>query len=139
MTPLEKVTERVTRQGHPDAKGTPTPLLSLEEFFEGNDVTGSIGCNLDGSPPPSRFYELFELIAAKPEVKDIRVQITMFDDPDWPFSDTVFIMTSASPEEVETWFSDDLKPDEISVGFARNSYEQYMVPPGTQPICCWWD
>jgi hypothetical protein len=85
VTPLERITERVTRLGHPDSPGVPRPLLTIDEFFEGNDVVGSIGCNLEGAPLPARFYELFKEIAKRTNVKDIRVQITMFDDPAWPF------------------------------------------------------
>jgi hypothetical protein len=88
MTPLERITERVTRLGHPDEPGTPTPLLTIDEFFEGNSEVGSIGCNLDSAPAPARFYELFRQIARRSEVKDTRVQITAFDVPEWPFSDT---------------------------------------------------
>ena len=140
MTPLERITERVTRLGHPDDSGTPTPLLTIAEFFEGNDCAGSIGCNLSGQPLPERFYELFTSIASRPNVSDIRVQITAFDVPEWPFTDTVFIMTTASPEEVEAWFPEDLRPDEVWEGFnSRIRYEPYNLPPGSRPIGCWWD
>ena len=57
MTPLERITQRVTRLGHPDARGTPTALVTLDEFFTGNTVTGSIGCNLKGSPSPAQSSE----------------------------------------------------------------------------------
>jgi len=46
MTPLERITERVNRHGDVNDASTPRPLLTLAEFFEGNDVVGSIGCNL---------------------------------------------------------------------------------------------
>jgi hypothetical protein len=36
MTPLERITERVNRNGDVDNAATPRPLLTLEEFFEGN-------------------------------------------------------------------------------------------------------
>jgi hypothetical protein len=53
----------------------------------------------------------------------------MFDDPDWPFSDTVYIMTSATPEEVASRLDEDLKPDEVGKGFAPGqAYEPYTVP-----------
>ena len=140
MTPLERITERVTRNGHPDVHGTPVPLLSIVEFFDGNANTGSIGCNLSGAPAPARFYELFKRIALHPNVQDVRIQITAFDDPAWPFSDTVFIMTSATAEEVGQWFDEDLRPDEIWEGFLQNvRYEQYAVPAGTRAVACWWD
>ena len=139
MTYLERVTERVNRLGNPEDPRTPRPLLSIDEFFDGNDVVGSIGCNLDSEPSPGTFYAIFQAIAQRPDVKDIRVQITAFDDPDWPFSDTVYIMTSATPEEVATWFPEELKPDETWDGFVDQKYEPYTVPNGTQPIACWWD
>jgi hypothetical protein len=114
--------------------------LTIDEFFDGNEYVGSIGCNLEGAPPPSRFYELFKSIAAKPQVSDIRVQITMFDQPEWPFSDQVFILTSATVAEVESWFPKELKPDEVgeSLPFG-DRYEPYSVPAGARAIHCWWD
>jgi hypothetical protein len=140
MDALARITERVTRAGHPDQPGTPTYLLSLAEFFDGNNYVGSIGCNLAGSPGPAEFYSLFTSMAARPEVRDIRVQITMFDDPEWPFSDTVYIMTSASPREVAGWFPEALHPDETWEGFIANQkYEPYEIPAGYKAIACWWD
>jgi hypothetical protein len=139
MTPLQRITERVNRLGHPDTSETPRPLLTIDEFFVGNSEVGSIGCNLSPTPTPAQFYEFLRAIAQRPEVKDIRVQITAFDAPEWPFSDTVYIMTSAAPDEVASWFPDELKPDETWAGFMDQSYEPYSVPAGAEPIACWWD
>jgi hypothetical protein len=139
MTPLERITERVTRLGHPDNAETPRPLVTVEEFFDGNTEAGSIGCNLESTPTPAQFYELFRAIGLRPEVKDIRVQITAFDVPEWPFSDTVYILTSASPDEVASWFPKELAPDETWEGFVGQPYEPYQIPEGTRPIACWWD
>ncbi len=139
MTPLERITERVSRLGHPDDAQTPRPLVSVGEFFEGNAEVGSIGCNLPDAPGPELFHELFRKISQRPDVQDIRVQITQFDVPEWPFSDTVYIMTSATPEEVASWFPEALQPDETWAGFVDQAYEPYAVPAGTQPVGCWWD
>ena len=139
MTDLERITERVNRLGHPDDPETPRPLLTIDEFFGGNLEIGSIGCNVDGAPSPERFYTLFQGIAQRPDVKDIRVQITAFDMPEWPFSDTVYIMTSATPEQVASWFPADIRPDETWSGFVDQKYEPYEVPAGVQPVACWWD
>jgi len=54
-TPLEKITQRVNQNGHFYNDNIPVPLLTLEEFFEGNYVVGSIGCNLDAEPNPEEF------------------------------------------------------------------------------------
>ncbi len=139
MTPLARITERVNRLGDPNDPATPRPLLTIDEFFEGNAEVGSIGCNLDGAPEPDDFYSLFRTIAQREDVNDIRVQITAFDVPEWPFSDTVYIMTSATPEQVATWFPDRLRPDETWAGFVDQAYEPYQVPAGVQSIACWWD
>lgn len=139
MTPLDRITERVNRLGHPDEPDTPRPLLTVDEFFDGNAEVGSIGCNLDSAPTPDEFHALFRTIAQRQDVLDIRVQITAFDVPEWPFSDTVYIMTSAAPDEVATWFPEHLKPDETWMGFGDQSFERYQIPDGVQPVACWWD
>lgn len=139
MTPLERISERVARLGHPDEADTPRPLVTVEEFFNGNSEVGCIGCNLETAPSPDQFYKLFQEIARRPEVKDIRVQITAFDLPEWPFTDTVYIMTSAPPVVVVTWFSEELKPDETWEGFVDQPFEPYEVPTDCMPVACWWD
>jgi hypothetical protein len=139
MTPLQRITERVNRLGHPDEPDTPRPLVTVDEFFVGNNEIGSIGCNLVPTPTPEQFHALLEVIAKRPDVQDIRVQITAFDVEEWPFSDTIYIMTSAAPEEVATWFPEELAPDETWSGFAEQSYEPYSVPAGSEPVACWWD
>ena len=140
MTPFDRITERVTRLGNPDDPSTPRPLLSLEEFFDGNDVVGSIGCNLPGEPLPSQLRSVLDSLARRPDVMDVRVRISAFDDPDWPFADTVFLMTTAKPQEVAEWFPEDLAPDETWEGFHEDeTYEPYTTPPGCKVVACWWD
>jgi hypothetical protein len=142
MTPLERVTERVMRQGNPESRSVPTPLLTLEEFFEGNDSVGSIGCNLRSEPEPREFYALLSAIRSRSDVNDVRVQITCVDYPgeEWPFSDTVWIMTTASPEDVKGWFPKRLAPNETWEGWApRRKYEPCPVAVGNKVIAVWYD
>ena len=140
MSPLERITERVSRNGDVNDEAVPRPLLTLAEFFEGNDVVGSIGCNLTPTPNPSEFYEILKEIATRPGVGEIRVQITMFDVPEWPFSDTIWIITNAEPDEVAAWFDESVRPDECWVGWIDGvSFEPCDIPPGMKPVACWWD
>jgi hypothetical protein len=140
MTPLERVTERVNRLGDPNDEDTPRPLLTLQEFFEGNEVVGSMLCNCTPTPTPREIRDLLARIAARPEVMDVRVQVTMFDDPEWPFSDTVWIFTTASAAEVSSWFPKAVRPDEIREGWDDTlTYEPYAVPKGARILRCWWD
>lgn len=141
MTPLQRIAQRVQRNGDVNELDTPRPLLTLAEFFEGNDQIGSICCNLDPTPTPSEMYALLQRIASRPDVADVRVQIMMFDDPEgWPFSDAVWIMTSASPETVAQWFDEAVRPDDCKQGWTDGvSFEPYSVPKGMHPVACWWD
>jgi hypothetical protein len=141
MTPLERITERVNRLGNPNDPSTPRPLLTLSEFFEGNDILGSIGCNLMPTPTPAEFHATLSAIAARPEVADVRVQVTMFDNPDeWPFSDIVWVITSADTATVSSWFAEALRPDEVQEGWVKGvAYEECPIPAGMKPLSCWWD
>jgi hypothetical protein len=140
MTPLERITNRVNRLGDVNDPATPRPLLTLEEFFEGNDVIGSIGCNLIPTPTPAEFYEVLSQIRRRADVADVRVQVTQFDSPEWPFSDVVWIVTRADAHEVATWFDEPIRPDRCSAGWPDYAtMEPCAVPRDMQPICCWWD
>lgn len=140
MNKLEVITERVTRNGHPDDPDTPFALLTLEGFFEGNDIDGSICCNLDPCPSPMEVYDLLKKIRERKEVAEIYVQITAFDDPDWPFSDTIWIVTSAESSAVLSWMPGIIEPNECWEGWIESqAYEEIEMPEGMHPIACWWD
>lgn len=141
MTPLDRITERVNRQGDVNDARTPRPLLKLVEFFDGNNCVGSIGCNLTPTPKPADFYSLLARIASRPDVGDVRIQVTMFDDPEtWPFSDTVWVITSAAPEQVASWFTEEERPDECWSGWTDGvEFEPCPIPPGMSAVACWWD
>jgi hypothetical protein len=141
MPPLHRITDRVNKNGDINDPSTIRPLLTLSEFFQGNDDFGSIGCNLSPPPGPTKFNEVLKKIAARSDVADIRVQITMFDDPEmWPFSDTVWIITSEAPQTVAEWFDAELRPDDCSAGWTDGvSFETVPVPEGMQAVACWWD
>lgn len=140
MTPLDRVTERVNRNGDVNAPNVSRPLLTLEEFFEGNDVVGSICCNISPTPEPREIFELLVRIRSRSDVSDVRVEITMFDDPAWPFSDTVWVITTARPEDVMTWFTNHIAPTECRDGWSEGvDYEPLRLTDGMRPIACWWD
>lgn len=143
-TALERITARVA-PFLDDAGGCdPMPLLTLEEFFDGNDVVGSIWCNVmlgpdmaAGTPTPGQALEVLEEIRDRDDVDDVRVAVTMFDDPDWPFSDQVVIVTDAEPDQVRSWFPAVLAPDEVDPADAEG-YEPIGLPI-ERLIVCWWD
>jgi hypothetical protein len=93
------------------------------------------------TPTPAEFHAALSAIAARPEVADVRVQVTMFDNPDeWPFSDIVWVITSADTATVSSWFAEALRPDEVQEGWVKGvAYEECPIPAGMKPLSCWWD
>lgn len=139
-TALERVTERINRLGDVNDPDTPRPLLTLAEFFDGNDVVGSIGCNLYPEVAPQQIRAVLEQIAARDDVADVRVVVLTFDDPEWPFAERVVVATSAAPEEVAEWFPEDLAPSDVwDATDDDDDTEPYEVPGGTRLVVCWWD
>jgi hypothetical protein len=142
MTPLERIVKRINRNGDVNHAMTPRPLLSLEEFFEGNDSYASIGYNFyPDQPSPAEFYEFFKDIRNKPTVGDVVVEISQQEVPEeWPSTETVWIIISASPEDVSGWLGERFRADEIFDGWiSGNVREPYVLPGGMKPIGVWWD
>lgn len=137
----KRLIDKIRQQGLPSASD-PLPVVSLEDFFIGNDDVGSIGCNLGEHPGTARFFELFNGIREREEVQDLLVEISEVEEADeqmWPFSERVYVLTSATEEQVADWVAE-LEPDEVAEGFA------FGVPaaapglePGMRVISVWWD
>ena len=139
---LKKLLIRINLNGNINDLSTPRPLVTLEEFFEGNDDYGSIGYNFyPDQPSPSEFYSLFKSIRVKPEVADIRVEVKDLEDPEgWPSTDTVWIITKATVKDVEKWLGQRFRADDFIIGFPEQyKYEHYDVPEQMTAIGVWWD
>lgn len=149
------------------------PVVSLENFFEGNDDYGSIGCNLDmpyaepmpapngwqakvkgwlGQKPPAQlpvltaphpgpqgFYRTLKAVREREDVQDVLVEINELEGLDWPFSAVVYVLTTASRQDVEGWVKD-LFPTEAANGYfgGKPSYAPDLLP-GYQVYSLWWD
>jgi hypothetical protein len=136
----EHLKDRVNRNGPINEPRVPRPLLTLEEFFEGNDYYGSIGCNLPAAVYPHEFFEVFQKLRDRPDVADVLVEVKSWDDPeDWPFSDTVWVITSLSRQDIQQRLGKRLRGDVLRVGWPEHPIECVEVPPGTRPIAVWWD
>jgi hypothetical protein len=132
----------VARIGDVNNPTHPRPLVTLAEFFEGNDDYGSIGYNLPDSPSPQEWYTLLKEMAARSEVRDVRIAVNQLEVPEeWPSTDTIWVITTASPEEVQSWLPEKLRPDDVILGFKDwpGPYEKYDVPVGYRAIGLWYD
>jgi hypothetical protein len=137
LTDRERLVAKIVAQG---ARAGDV-VVSLEDLFNGNNDPGSIGCNLGADQPTMlQFFVLLRVIRDKQEVQDVLVRVCEFDSPaSWPYSDTVYILTSAQLDEVQQWVSP-LKPDEV------HGEWMYGAPPnapelstGIKPYSVWWD
>jgi hypothetical protein len=86
--------------------------VPMEDFFAGNDDDRSFGRHIQTSRdiPVAEYAELFRAVRARPDVHEVYVQVHEVPedvDPEermmWPSAFVVFIITSASAAEVESW------------------------------------
>ena len=121
------------------ALGVSSPLVTLEEFFEGNDDYGSIGCNLSPMLGPQFFYAQLKSIRLRPDVQDVLVQIIEVEEADnsmWPFSDTVYVLANATVADVQQWTTP-LLPD--FVGGNNEPVDLPQLESGGKCFRLWWD
>jgi hypothetical protein len=58
----------------------PLPLVTLEDFFEGNNDTNSIAVTLLQHPGVDYFYRALKEIRARPDVQDVLMEILVTRD-----------------------------------------------------------
>jgi len=118
-------------------------LVSLEDFFTGNDDIASIGCNLPDHPGTRFFFQKLLEIRSKAGVDDVLVGITETseDDPDptmWPFSDRVYVVSKLPIEQIEPWFTP-LRPSSVIVEVQHRRNEMTQAIEQQTAYCFWWD
>jgi hypothetical protein len=118
----------------------PPPVVSLEDFFDGNSQPQSIAVNLPDHPGLAFFYDRLKDIRARSDVREVLVNIyDMSDialDParGWPYAENVHILTSADPTLVQSWAAD-LKSDGAGDGWPHG---QSALAPVASGEYRWW-
>ena len=127
--------ERLAAQPEPQ-------VVPIEQFFDGNDDLGSIGCNLDSHPGIDTFRDVLAGLLAHPDVEAVYAQISELDPGDecWPFADTVLVAGTIPVDELAHAVRF-LLPDEVKD--AKTSW--LGVPPAlgelhqSPVLSIWWD
>jgi hypothetical protein len=135
---IEEIKRQLESCGAADA-----PVVSVESFFSGNEDSGSIGCNLSSALGPHIFHERLRAIQARPDVQDVLVEIreSNEDDPDpfaWPFSDQIYLLTSAAREDVKAWLAP-LQPDEVEPVDLSTRVPPLELGDDVVIFRAWWD
>ena len=139
MTDRDKLIAKIKAQTHPSELRE--IVVSLDDFFTGNSDPGSIGVNLGPDQRAiAEFHRVLRDIREKQNVQDVLVRIYEYDDPaSWPYTDTVYIITSAPLTTVQEWVKP-LLPDEV---YAEWMYGKPPAAPevqsGMTPYSVWWD
>jgi hypothetical protein len=117
------------------------PLVTVDEFFTGNDDPGSIGCNLLEHPGTATFRRVLESVLARPDVSAVAVEVTdTFADGEdaFPFySERVWVFTSLGPEAVAKLVRE-LQPSTVEAR-SRAPRGVPRLPRGMNAILLWWD
>jgi hypothetical protein len=138
---LHDLLAEIASQGEYRSTNGPEPVVSLEMFFDGNDDEGSIGCNLTVHPGPERFYAILRDIRDRADVFAVWVGISeVMDDNQWPFSDHVYVVTTATASEVAAW-ARELQPDEPTTEWwtGQPPARPIPIPTGATLVTLWWD
>jgi hypothetical protein len=117
------------------------PVVPLDLFFEGNEEEASFAPNLWPHPGIPKVYSVLRSIRERDDVDDVVVQIDeVLPDPDWPYASAVYVLTSATAEQVHEWASA-IEPDEPGAADSENygwleygGRDRSTAPPGAPPI-----
>lgn len=115
-------------------------VVRADRFFDGNDDTGSIGCNLSKHPGIAFFQQVLTELERRPDVQGVYAQITELDpgEDSWPFTDTVLVAGTISTDHLSAAVSL-LQPDEVSPVEEFGASAGIAAKHGTSVHVIWWD
>jgi hypothetical protein len=116
------------------------PLVSIGQFFDGNDDLASIGCNLIEHPGIEVFRDTFAGLVQRSDVEAVYAQIAELDPGDdfWPFADTVFVVGTVAVDEVRRALAR-LQPDQIDPADPSSVPAMIAEKHNAPILVVWWD
>ncbi len=132
---LDRLGPDFRERGHSNG---PMPLVTLEEFFDGNDDDGSF----QGAPVEYAGRALARL-RDRDDVADIRMGITQWEGPGtWPLAEYIYFVTSARVSDVKAWLKEDnadIWVSELRQSDEHREREELEVPDGHKIVWAWID
>jgi hypothetical protein len=119
-------------------------LLAPEFYFDGYEHPHCTICANVGAFPTSQFEGRLREVGRRPEVFGVFVRFYSYADAvefedSWIGSDSIYVVTSADPEDVRGWFSDFEPSDVWEVGDLERFPDVYPLPDGARLVAVWWD
>ena len=125
----------------PDHRHTvPPPVVSLEDFFDGNTRPQSIATNLPDHPGLGFFRDYLMRLRSREDVQDVLINvydlsdIAFFPESGWPHAENVHILTSAPETLVQSW-AEHLRSDGAGEGWP---YGKSPSAPEPKAGFIWW-
>lgn len=115
-------------------------IVSVAQFFDGNDDLGSIGCNLDPHPGVDAFRDVLTGLLGRPDIQAVYAQISELDpgEGSWPFTDTILVVGKISADDLRSAVIS-LQPDEVGASEAFGVSPHIAESHGSPVLVVWWD
>lgn len=112
-------------------------LVTIDRYFDGNDDSGSIGCNLMEHPGIEVFREVLTGLLNRTDVIAAYAQIAEADpgEGSWPFADKVVLFGRISTSDLSAVISP-LQPTDVGIG---REFRELSRLHGVRPVVVWWD
>jgi hypothetical protein len=120
-------------------------LLTVDEFFDGNDDEASIAPNLSVKPRMTEYYSILKKIVDNPktiaafaEIKEVMIYDGKLNDNEWFYSDIIYFVGDLTKEEIKA-ATKSLMPDEVEcdnedrIKMLNEKYADKNV------VYVWWD
>jgi hypothetical protein len=132
----EKLIKKINSLGFPKNE----IALTLEDFFQGNTDSASIGANIYPEKITIKdFYYKLKKLKGLESVDYILVRIIDIETGTWPSSDAIYIITNLSKEQIKEQLKE-LKPDEIYDGWLyKKPVNAPELKPNMKVYTVWWD
>jgi hypothetical protein len=111
-------------------------VVTVDEFFDGNDELGSIGCNLSDHPGIPEFRRVLKSLEARRDVREVWMSIYDLDSG-WPFCETVFVVGAIPVGELRELVKS-LAPSEVGLRDLDEPYSRAKSLAG-EVRTLWWD
>lgn len=120
-------------------------LLTIDEFFDGNNDEASIAPNLSKKPNILEYFATLKKLNDNPktvtafvEIKDVMLYDGKLDDNEWFYTDIIYIIGDLTKEEI-TEATKHLIPDEVEYNTENHIVELNEKYKGKKVVYIWWD